>query len=122
MKRPNGMHYAQINAWLIEQQKTNALNGFTYPKIALRATVALGIEVSASTIQTLAKQNGFVYRKLRQPDLLLDKSPTDSARIKEIANELAIIKDLLKSRIQKTNTAGLMLCAICDKLGIEVPK
>jgi hypothetical protein len=121
MKRPSS-YYAPIHQWLVEQQKTHALEGLTYRKIAARAAAALNMEVCGSTIETLAKQLGYKYRTLKQPDLLLDRNPTDSARIKEIAHELVIIKDLLKSRIQKTNTAGLMLCAICQKLGIEVPK
>lgn len=121
MKRPSS-YYAPICAWLQEQQKTHALEGLTYRQIAARAQAALNMEVCASSIDTLAKQLGYSYRKMRQPDLLADKSPTDSSRIKEIANELVIIKELLKSRIQKTNSAGLMLCAICQKLGIEVTK
>jgi len=121
MKRPS-TYYAPICAWLTEQEKTHALEGLTYRKIAARASAALNMDVCSSSIETLAKQLGYKYRTLKQPDLLEDRSPTDSARIKEIANELAIIKELLKSRIQKTNSAGLILCAIAQKLGIEVPK
>jgi len=111
MKRPS-TYYAPICAWLTEQEKTHALEGLTYRKIAARASAALNMDVCSSSIETLAKQLGYKYRTLKQPDLLEDRSPTDSARIKE----------LLKSRIQKTNSAGLILCAIAQKLGIEVPK
>jgi len=121
MKRPS-TYYAPICAWLTEQQKTHALEGLTYRKIAARATAALNMEVCSSSIETLAKQLGYKYRTLKQPDLLEDRSPTDSARIKDILNEQKIIKDMLKNTNQMMDAMGIVIVAITKKLGIEVPK
>jgi hypothetical protein len=122
MKRPNGTQYANIGKWLQEQQKTNALNGLTFPKIAKRASAELATEISPSTIQTLARQYGFIYRKMKQPDLLEDKSPTDSTRIKDIMNEQKIIHNILASLVCANLAANMKLQAICKKFEIEVPK
>lgn len=121
MKRPS-TYYAPICAWLQEQQKTKALDGLTYKQIAERAEAALNMSVCSSSIDTLARQLGYKYRTLKQPDLLEDKSPTDSNRIKQLMTEQAIIKDQVKIVITEARRQNMILVAICHKLGIEVPK
>jgi hypothetical protein len=122
MKRPNGSQYAAISKWLQDQQKTNALNGLTFPKIATRASVELSTEISSSTIQTLAHQLGYKYHTLKQPDLLEDKSPTDSARIKNMLNELTVHGHKIDINGKLLASHSYMLIAICKHLGIEVSK
>jgi len=121
MKRPS-TYYAPICAWLTEQQKTHALEGLTYRQIASRAQAALNMDVCASSIETLAKQLGYKYRKLKQPDLLEDRSPTDSARIKELLCRVANHDETAKLQSNLMTVHTKMLCAICNKLGIEAPK